>query len=140
MPTRTIMSLKSLARRYQDLTAEIDVLKADLKQLAFQINDDGNWNRHRRTTIDHRRRKHRSTEVGSVFCSTLRDKPYFGFQWQDHSSPAGSRRRPACKLCPPSNRPHSMTYDQRTRDYIQRKLQEGKGTEEIVRCLKRAIA
>lgn len=33
-----------------------------------------------------------------------------------------------------------MTYDQRTRDYIQRKQQEGKGTKEILRCLKRAIA
>lgn len=33
-----------------------------------------------------------------------------------------------------------MTYDQRTRDYIQREQQERKGTKEILRCLKRAIA
>ncbi len=33
-----------------------------------------------------------------------------------------------------------MTYDQRTRDYIEREQQEGKGTKEILRCLKRAIA
>lgn len=39
MLTRTIMSsLKSLARRYQHLTAEIDVLEAELEQLVFQIN------------------------------------------------------------------------------------------------------
>lgn len=39
MLTRTIMSsLKSLARRYQHLTAEIDVLEADLEQLMLQIN------------------------------------------------------------------------------------------------------
>ncbi|MFJ7738993.1 transposase, partial [Lysinibacillus sp. NPDC097287] len=39
MLTRTIMSsLKSLARRYQHLTAEIDVLEADLEQLVLAIN------------------------------------------------------------------------------------------------------
>lgn len=33
-----------------------------------------------------------------------------------------------------------ITCDGRTRDYIAKKRQEGKGTKEILRCLKRAIA
>ena len=33
-----------------------------------------------------------------------------------------------------------MSYDERTRDYVARKREQGKSTKEIIRCLKRAVA
>lgn len=33
-----------------------------------------------------------------------------------------------------------MRHDQRTKEYVQRRTEEGKGKKEIMRCLKRALA
>ncbi len=113
MLTRTIMSsLKSLARRYQHLTAEIDVLEADLEQLVLQINPGLAQTKGIGTvtaaqlliTAGGNTDRLKSEASFAALCGTSPIPASSGF---GHSSPAGSRRRPACKLRPPSNRPHS---------------------------------
>ncbi|WP_336883103.1 IS110 family transposase [Rhodococcus globerulus] len=113
MLTRTIMSsLKSLARRYQHLTAEIDVLEADLEQLVLEINPGLAQAKGIGTvtaaqlliTAGGNTDRLKSEASFAALCGTSPIPASSGF---GHSSPTGSRRRPACKLRPPSNRPHS---------------------------------
>ncbi|WP_411194449.1 transposase [Rhodococcus erythropolis] len=144
--TRTIMSLlKSLARRYQYLTAEIATREADLEQLVVQINPG----------------LQQTKGIGTVTAAQLlitaggnpdrlKSEASFAALCGASPIPASSGKTTRHRLNRGGDRHANyalhqialtrMTYDQRTRDYIQRKQQKGKGTKEILRCLKRAIA
>ncbi|WP_411194382.1 transposase [Rhodococcus erythropolis] len=138
-------SLKSLARRYQYLTAEIATLEADLEQLVVQINPG----------------LQQTKGIGTVTAAQLlitaggnpdrlKSEASFAALCGASPIPASSGKTTRHRLNRGGDRHANyalhqialtrMTYDQRTRDYIQRKQQKGKGTKEILRCLKRAIA
>jgi transposase len=146
MLTRTIMSsLKSLARRYQHLTAEIDVLEAELEQLVFQINPGLAQTKGIGTvtaaqlliTAGGNTDRLKSEASFAALCGTSPIPASSGKTTRHRRGRGGDRHANSALHQIALTR---MTYDQRTRDYIQRKQQEGKGTKEILRCLKRAIA
>jgi hypothetical protein len=70
----------------------------------------------------------------------VRRQPAGSIIRQNHPPPAQSRRRP-----PSQHRalPHRLTrlrWDTHTRDYLTRRITEGKTRREAIRCLKRYIA
>lgn len=143
---RTVLtSLKSLARRYQHVSAEAAVLDAELEQLVAQANPA----------------LQQVKGIGTVTAAQLlitagenadrlKSEASFAALCGTNPIPASSGKTTRHRLNRGGDRQANSALHQiavaritgatRTRDYIARKRQLGKNTKEILRCLKRAIA
>lgn len=144
--SQTVLSaLKSLARRYQHLNAEVAVLDSDLERLVAMANPA----------------LQQTKGIGTVTAAQLlitagenadrlKSEASFAALCGTNPIPASSGKTSRHRLNRGGDRHANsalhqiavarITCDQRTRDYIARKRSEGKSTKEILRCLKRAIA
>lgn len=139
------VALKSLARRHQQLTAEIDELEILLAPLIASANP----------ALAAARRVGPITAAQLLITAgdnpdRLRNEAAFAALCGASPIPASSGRKTRHRLNRGGDRQANaalhrialvrMMHDQRTRDYVARKRTEGRGTKEIMRCLKRAIA
>ncbi|WP_341996767.1 transposase [Microbacterium sp. LWH7-1.2] len=144
--SRTVLSsLKSLARRYPLLSVEAAALDAELEQLVAQANPA----------------LQQTKGIGTVTAAQLlitagenadrlTPEASFAALCGTNPIPASSGKTTRHRLNRGGDRHANsalhqiavarITCDQRTRDYIAKKRNEGKNTKEILRCLKRAIA
>ncbi len=143
---RTVIgSLKSLARRHQQLTVEITSLEAELEQLVVLVNPGLQQTRGIATvtaaqlliTAGENSGRLKSEASFAALCGAS-PIPASSGKTNRHRLNRGGDRNANSAL-------HQialarLSCDQRTRDYAARKQHEGKGTKEILRCLKRAIA
>ncbi|WP_244933162.1 IS110 family transposase [Micromonospora tulbaghiae] len=143
--TATMIALRSLARRHQHLTAEIEQLDALIAPLVEQINP------------------HLSTlngigpDVAGQLLVTAGDNPErlrseaaFAMLCGAAPLPASSGRTNRHRLNRGGDRQANsalhrivicrLRWDQRTRAYTERRTKEGLSKKEIIRCLKRYIA
>ena len=95
---------------------------------------------HRRRAADRRRRQPRPAGQRSLLRRPLRRQPGRGVLRQDPAPPPQPRRRPASQLRALHHRPGPPALGPRTRDYLDRRVTEGKTRREAIRCLKRYVA
>ena len=144
--TRTVLTaLKSVVRRHQNLTIEIDELEIELTQILDQAAPA----------------LHRSKGVGIITAAQLlitagensdrlHSEAAFAALCGASPIPASSGKTNRHRLNRGGDRQANaalhhialsrISFDPRTKAYLARKRQEGKNTKEILRCLKRAIA
>ena len=144
--SRTVLTaLKSVARRHQNLTTEIDELETELTQLLDQAAPA----------------LHRTKGVGVITAAQLlitagensdrlHSEAAFAALCGASPIPASSGKTNRHRLNRGGDRQANsalhhialsrISFDPRTRAYVARKRQAGKNTKEILRCLKRAIA
>jgi transposase len=144
--SRTVLtSLKSLARRYQHLSAEAAVLEAELEHLVTQANPALQQVKGISTvttaqlliTAGENADRLKSEASFAALCGTNPIPASSGKTTRHRLNRGGDRHANSALHQIAVAR---ITCDQRTRDYIARKRSEGKNTKEILRCLKRAIA
>ncbi|MFG1892090.1 IS110 family transposase [Micromonospora sp. NPDC049051] len=135
------LALKSLATRYQQLTAEITTLDAEIEQLAHQaapqlmaIKGVG------------------ADTAGALLAAAgnnperLRTESAFAHLCAVAPIPASSGKTNRYRLNRGGNRAlyvlalGRLSYDERTRAYAARRTAEGKSRREIIRCIKRYLA
>jgi transposase len=140
-----LTALRSIARRYQNLTVEITDLEHQLDTLVGQAAPA----------------LHATKGVGTITAAQLlvtagqnsdrlTSEASFAALCGTNPIPASSGKTTRHRLNRGGDRQANaalhhialtrMTYDTRTCDYVSRKRTEGKGTMEILRCLKRSIA
>jgi transposase len=144
--SRTVVaSLKSLARRHQQLTAEITALETELGQLVSAVNPGLQQARGIGTntaaqlliTAGENSDRLKSEASFAALCGASPIPASSGKTTRHRLNRGGDRDANAALHQIALAR---LSCDQRTRDYAARKQHEGKGTKEILRCLKRAIA
>jgi len=143
---RTILSsLKSLARRYQHLSAEAAVLGAEIEHLVAQANPALQQTKGIGTvtaaqlliTAGENSDRLKSDASFAALCGTNPIPASSGKTTRHRLNRGGDRHANSALDQIAVAR---ITCDERTRDYIAKKRHEGKNTKEILRCLKRAIA
>jgi transposase len=140
-----IASLRSLARRHQQLTVEITTLETELEQLVAAVNPGLQQTKGIGTvtaaqlliTAGENVDRLKSEASFAALCGTSPIPASSGKTTRHRLNRGGDRHANSALHQIALTR---MTYDDRTRAYIARKQQEGKSTKEILRCLKRAIA
>lgn len=144
--SRTVLTaLKSVARRHQNLTTEIDALETELTALLDQAAPA----------------LHRTKGIGIITAAQLlitagensdrlHSEAAFAALCGASPIPASSGKTNRHRLNRGGDRQANsalhhialsrISFDPRTRAYVARKRKAGKNTKEILRCLKRAIA
>jgi transposase len=144
--SRTVTrSLKSIAQRHQQLTAEITALDTELEQLVSLTNPGLQQARGIGTvtaaqlliTAGQNSDRLKSEASFAALCGASPIPASSGKTSRHRLNRGGDRNANAALHQIALAR---LSCDQRTRDYAARKQHEGKGTKEILRCLKRAIA
>ena len=145
VPTATKFELRSVARRYQALSREIDELEAHLDRLVGQVAPElvslpgiGTDNAATLLVVagDNPQRL-RSEASFANLCGVAPIEASSGKVVRHRLNRGGNRE---------ANRALYMTClarmrrDQRTKEYVVRRTQEGKSKREIIRCLKRYVA
>jgi len=145
VPTATKFALRSVARRYQALSREIDELEAHLDRLVGQVAPElvslpgiGTDNAATLLVVagDNPQRL-RSEASFANLCGVAPIEASSGKVVRHRLNRGGNRE---------ANRALYMTClarmrrDQRTKEYVVRRTQEGKSKREIIRCLKRYVA
>lgn len=142
----TKKAMRSLARRHQDLTAEIASLDAALDELVVEAAPEG--------FLD---KPGVGTQVAATLLGTVGDNPHrlrseASFAAVCGASPvdASSGKQVRHRLNQGGDRQANsalwrivftrMSHDPRTKAYVARRTTEGKTTKEIMRCLKRYVA
>ena len=145
-PAAARHTLRLLARRIQYLTEEIDDLN---KRIAEAV--EGQCPRparrprrrpgQRRRPAHRGRRQPRSPQQRGLVRRPVRHQSGRAVLRQDPATPTQPRRRPPGQRRPlPHHHSAASAGTDRTQDYLQRRLAEGKTRREIIRCLKRYIA
>jgi transposase len=146
VPTATKFALRSVARRYQALSAEVAELDAHLDRLVAQAAPElvalaGIGTDKRRDAVDRGWRQPPKVEERGVLRQFVRGRSHRGFLRQGGEAPSQPRvgnreaNRALYMICLAR-----MRRDQRTQEYVARRTQEGKSKREIIRCLKRYVA
>ena len=145
VPTATKFALRSVARRYEALSREIDELEAHLDRLVGQVAPElvslpgiGTDNAATLLVVagDNPQRL-RSEASFANLCGVAPIEASSGKVVRHRLNRGGNRE---------ANRALYMTClarmrrDQRTKEYVVRRTQEGKSKREIIRCLKRYVA
>jgi transposase len=141
----TRVALRSLARRYEMLTLEMDELTETLDRLTAKVNPAL------------RSARGVGVDVAGILLVAAGDNPSRFRSESAFASLAGVAPLPASsgktsrhRLSRSGNRQANhalwriamvrLTCDQRTKDYVARRTAEGKSNREIMRCLKRYVA
>jgi transposase len=145
VPTATKFALRSVARRYEALSAEIEELDAQLDRLVAQVAPElvflagiGTENAATLLTVagDNPQRL-RSEASFATLCGVSPVEASSGKVVRHRLNRGGNREanRALYMICLAR-----MRRDPRTRDYVARRTAEGKSKREIIRCLKRYVA
>ena len=145
VPTATKFALRSVARRYEALSAEIDELDAQLDRLVTQLAPElvslaGIGTDHAATLLtvagDNPQRLRSEASFASL-CGVSPVEASSGKVVRHRLNRGGNRdaNRALYMVCLAR-----MRRDPRTREYVARRTQEGKSKREIIRCLKRYVA
>ena len=138
-------ALRSLARRYQALTAEIEELTTQINHLCAQVNPallaaSGVGADTAAALLVAAGDNPERMQSEASFAALCGEKSRPGVVGTDHTPPSQSGRQPPSQQCPVADRHHPHGYDQTTIAYTQKRQTEGKNRREIIRCLKRHIA
>ena len=141
----TKFTLRSLARRYQDLAAEIRTLDVELKRLTEETAPEltgaycigPNTAAALLITAGDNPERMKSEPAFAALCG-VSPVPASSGKTNRHRLNRGGDRRANAAL-------HQIVivrlrHDARTRAYMERRTKEGKGKMEIIRCLKRIVA
>jgi transposase len=145
VPSATKLALRSVARRYEDLSAEIAELDSHLDQLVAQLAPElvclpGIGTDHAATLLivagDNPQRLRSEASFASL-CGVAPIEASSGKIIRHRLNRGGNRdaNRALYMICLAR-----MRRDQRTKEYVARRTQEGKSKPEIIRCLKRYVA
>ena len=145
VPSATKFALRSVARRYQALSAEIAELDAQLDRLVGQVAPElvslaGIGTDHAATLLtvagDNPQRL-RSEATFASLCGVSPVEASSGKVVRHRLNRGGNRdaNRALYMVCLAR-----MRRDPRTREYVARRTAEGKSKREIIRCLKRYVA
>jgi transposase len=145
VPTATKFALRSVARRYETLSAEIDELDTQLDRLVGQVAPElvslagiGTENAATLLTVagDNPQRLRSEASFASL-CGVSPVEASSGKVVRHRLNRGGNREanRALYMICLAR-----MRRDPRTRDYVARRTAEGKSKREIIRCLKRYLA
>jgi transposase len=143
--TATVLALRSLARRHQQITTEIDELDALIAPLTEAINPTlcallgvgPDVAGQLLVTAGENPQRLRSDAAFAMLCGAA-PLPASSGRTHRHRLNRGGDRQANCALyrivmC-------RMRWDPRTRIYVERRTAEGMSKPEIIRCLKRYIA
>ena len=145
VPTATKFALRSVARRYQALSEEIDELESHLDRLVGQVAPElislpGIGTDSAATLLivagDNPERLRSEASFASL-CGVSPIEASSGKVVRHRLNRGGNREanRALYMICLAR-----MRRDRRTQEYVARRTQEGKSKREIIRCLKRYIA
>jgi transposase len=145
VPTATKFALRSVARRYQALSAEIAELDAHLDGLVAQVAPElvslaGIGTDHAATLLivagDNPQRLRSEASFASL-CGVAPIEASSGKVVRHRLNCGGNREanRALYMICLAR-----MRRDRRTKEYVARRTTEGKSKREIIRCLKRYVA
>jgi transposase len=145
VPTATKFALRSVARRYEVLSAEIAELEAHLDRLVAQVAPElvalpGIGTDSAATLLivagDNPQRLGSEASFASL-CGVAPIQASSGKVVRHRLNRGGNREanRALYMICLAR-----MRRDRRTQDYVARRTQEGKSKREIIRCLKRYVA
>ena len=145
VPSATKFALRSVARRYEALSAEIAELEAHLDRLVAQVAPElvslagiGTDNAATLLTVagDNPQRLRSEASFASL-CGVSPVEASSGKVVRHRLNRGGNREanRALYMICLAR-----MRRDLRTQEYVSRRTQEGKSKREIIRCLKRYIA
>jgi transposase len=145
VPTATKFALRSVARRYETLSAEIAELDAQLDRLVAQVAPElvslaGIGTDHAATLLivagDNPQRLRSEASFASL-CGVSPIEASSGKVVRHRLNRGGNREanRALYMICLAR-----MRRDRRTQEYVARRTQEGKSKREIIRCLKRYVA
>jgi transposase len=140
-----MIALRSLARRHQHLTAEITALEKLITPLIKAINPKllelqgvgPDTAGQLLVTAGANTERLRSEAAFAMLCGTAPSPASSGKTNRHRLNRGGDRQANASLYRVVLSR---LRWDQRTRDYVQRRTKEGKSKKEIIRCLKRYIA
>jgi transposase len=145
VPTATRFALRSVARRYEALSREIDELEAHLDRLVGQVAPElvslpgiGTDNAATLLVVagDNPQRL-RSEASFANLCGVAPIEASSGKVVRHRLNRGGNREANRALYMPCLAR---MRWDLRTQEYVARRTQEGKSKREIIRCLKRYVA
>jgi transposase len=145
VPAATKFALRSVARRYEALSAEIAELDAQLARLVAQVAPElvclpGIGTDHAATLLivagDNPQRLRSEVSFASL-CGVSPIEASSGKVVRHRLNRGGNREanRALYMICLAR-----MRRDRRTQEYVARRTQEGKSKREIIRCLKRYVA
>jgi transposase len=145
VPAATKFALRSVARRYEALSAEIAELDAQLTRLVAQVAPElvclaGIGTDHAATLLivagDNPQRLRSEASFASL-CGVSPIEASSGKVVRHRLNRGGNREanRALYMICLAR-----MRRDRRTQEYVARRTQEGKSKREIIRCLKRYVA
>ena len=145
VPTATRFALRSVARRYQTLSAEIVELEAHLDRLVTQVSPElvsllGIGTDNAATLLivagDNPQRLGSEASFANL-CGVAPIEASSGKVVRHRLNRGGNREanRALYMICL-----SRMRRDRRTQEYVARRTQEGKSKREIIRCLKRYVA
>jgi transposase len=145
VPTATKFALRSVARRYEALSAEIAELEAHLDRLVAQVAPElvslpGIGTDHAATLLmvagDNPQRLRSEASFASL-CGVSPIEASSGKIVRHRLNRGGNREanRALYMICLAR-----MRRDRRTQEYVARRTAEGKSKREIIRCLKRYVA
>jgi transposase len=145
VPTATKFALRSVARRYEDLSAEIAELDAQLDRLVAQVAPElvslpGIGTDHAATLLivagDNPQRLRSEASFASL-CGVSPIEASSGKVVRHRLNHGGNREADRALYMTCLAR---MRRDRRTQEYFARRTAEGKSKREIIRCLKRYVA
>jgi transposase len=145
VPTATKFALRSVARRYEDLSAEIAELDAQLDRLVAQVAPElvslpGIGTDHAATLLivagDNPQRLRSEASFASL-CGVSPIEASSGKAVRHRLNHGGNREADRALYMTCLAR---MRRDRRTQEYFARRTAEGKSKREIIRCLKRYVA
>jgi transposase len=145
VPTATKLALRSVARRYEALSREIDELDTHLDRLVTQVAEElvslpGIGTDHAATLLvvagDNPNRLRSEASFASL-CGVAPIEASSGKVVRHRLNRGGNREanRALYMICLAR-----MRRDRRTKEYVARRTAEGKSKREIIRCLKRYVA
>jgi transposase len=145
VPTATKLALRSVARRYEALSREIDELDTHLDRLVGQVAEElvslpGIGTDHAATLLvvagDNPQRLRSEASFASL-CGVAPIEASSGKVVRHRLNRGGNRdaNRALYMICLAR-----MRRDRRTQEYVARRTAEGKSKREIIRCLKRYVA
>jgi transposase len=145
VPSATKFALRSVARRYEALSAEIAELEAHLERLVAQVAPEllslagiGTENAATLLVVAGDNPKRLGSEASfASLCGVSPIEASSGKVMRHRLNRGGNREanRALYMICL-----SRMRRDRRTQEYVARRTQEGKSKREIIRCLKRYVA
>jgi transposase len=142
VPTATKFALRSVARRYEALSAEIAELDAHLDRLVAQaapelVSYAGHRYRRRRDALDRGRRQPPEVEERGLLRQSVRGRSNRSLLWQGRTASSQPRWQPGGQPCAV----HDLLGSDETRSSHagirrSRRTAQGKSKREIIRCLK----